>query len=718
LDARTPYPLGPAVQGEVPEVLRYCRYQGYENSSLKVGDKLITLPTFLATADESFFEMFTFPFVEGDPDTALVDRRSIVLTESMARTLFDEESPIGQAVHYVGWADFTVTGVIRDIPENSHIRFDVLVPIKEIAPGKEIGEDDWGPLFFYSYVQIAPKGSSEAAASKIASVLNENIPGLEAEIFLQPMKDVHLRSNFQWDLDNYGQGNQSILVLFSLAAAAILLLAIINFMNLSTARSSNRAKEVGMRKVSGAKRSEILAQFLGESVVHAGFGLLLALIMVQIALPFFNSLAGKRIVFADIMTPHILLFLLCLTLLTGFLAGAYPAIFLSSFHPAKVLKGAGMTGGRSQATLRKSLVVLQFALTFFLVIGTAVVDRQLAFVQDKDLGIDTQNVVTFFGDFRNVRSAKSAFLANPNVLSFTQSDSPQREQRGITDVFWEGKNPEDRRSFFPVSTDPDFLETFCIGLAEGRFFSYEFPSDAREAIVLNETAVRTMGFLSATDKRVTIGEKPYTVIGVVKDFHQSSLHRPIEPMILRWPEEIYQNCVRINPVNVEETLAFLEQTRKTFMPWLPDGPFLYEFLDERISGFYSPERKVESILRLFTAIALFTACLGLFGLASYLAEKRTKEIGIRKVLGAPIGSLIFLQTREFTKWILVSGLIAGPAAYYASHRWLLGFAYHINPGIGLGVFCVLATLIVAFLTVGFQSLRASLANPVDSLRHE
>lgn len=719
LDARTPYPLGPAIREKVPEILNFCRYQGFENQSLKYKEKTITLPDFLGTADPSFFEMFTFPFVEGDSKTSLTESHSIILTESTALRIFGEEPPMGEILTYLGgWGDFKVTGVIRDIPENSHIRFDAMVPIKDIAPGKHVGENDWGPLFFYSYVQLIPQGSTDSATSKIASVLNENIPRLEADILLQPLKDVHLRSYFQWDLDNYAQGSESTLTIFTLAALGILFLAMINFMNLATARSANRAKEIGLRKVSGARRTEVMVQFLGESLVHAFLGLFLALILVQAVLPLFNSLAEKAIVFTDLFVPQLVLILLGLTLFTGFFSGAYPAFFLSAFQPARVLKGGDVSGGRGQASLRKSLVVVQFALTLFLVMGTAVVDRQLKFVRKKSLGIDTNNVVTFLGPFRDIQAAKSTFLTNPNIVSITRSDPPQLEQRGRSDVTWEGKNPMDELQFFPVTVDPDYLETFRIGLAEGRFFSYDFPTDSTDALVLNETAVRAMGLTSAVGIRVTVGEQPYTVIGVLEDFHQSSLHRPIEPMIFTAPEFYHTMCARIRPLQVDETLAFIEGTSKSLEPRLAEMPFHFEFLDERIDAFYNVERKVEAILGLFTAIALFTACLGLFGLASFLAEKRTKEIGIRKVLGAPVLGLVYLQIQEFTKWVLLSGLIAGPAAYFASGRWLRGFAYHIDPGFSLLLMSVSATLGIALLAVGFQSFRAARANPAVSLRHE
>ncbi len=718
LDARTPFPLGPEILGKVPEVRNICRFQGYEGRDLKYGDKIIFLTNNYGTADPSFFEMFSFPFVQGDAKTALIEDRSIVLTESAARKIFGDEPPMGKILTRPGgWGDFKVTGVMKDIPENSHIKIDSLVPIRFDAPGHDVGENDWEPLFYYTYVQLAPNSTAASAAPKIAAVLNENIPNLKGQILLQPLKDVHLKSNFQWDLDNDAQASQSTLNIFTLAAVGILLLAVINFMNLATARSANRAKEVGLRKVSGARRSEVLAQFLGESILLAFLGLILALILVYLGLPLFNTLAGKSIAFSWLFDPPLIIGIAGMTLMTGFLSGSYPAFFLSAFQPSRVLKGAVISGGRSQAAFRKILVVLQFALTLFFVMGTAIVGRQLKFVREKNLGIDIQNVVTLFSVFQDYPAAKNAFLANPHILSVTRSDPPQKEQRGISGVTWEGKNTGDESQFFPVTVDADYLQTFRIGMAEGRFFSREIPTDAAEAVVLNQTAAGAMGMTSPLGKRVTIGTQAYSVIGVIKDFHQSSLHRPIEPMILRAPPFHWAICIRISPDNVRDTTAFIEATAKKFAS-SPDFTITCEFLDDRIEGFYVSERKIEAVLGLFTVIALFTACLGLLGLASFLAEKRTKEIGVRKVLGAPVSGLVLLQTREFTKWILASGMIAGPAAYFTGQQWLRRFAYHFHPGVGIFLSAVFATLLIALLAVGCQSVRAAQANPVESLRHE
>ena len=718
LDARTPFPLGPAILGKVPEVKNVCRFQGYEDRDFKYGDKIVTLTYNFGTADPSFFEMFSFPLVQGDPKTALADSQSIIVTESAARKIFGTEEAMGKVLKKTGHRkDYRVTGIMKDLPENSHIKIDSLVAIKYDAPNHDVGENDWESLFYYTYVQLAPNTSAASAGPKIAAVLNENIPNLKADILLQSLKDVHLKSSFQWDLDNYSQGSQSTLTLFTLAALGVLLLAMINFMNLSTARSANRAKEVGLRKVSGARRTDVMGQFLGESVLLAFLGLAMAMVLVYLGLPLFNKLAGKAIASSGLLAPPLLLGLVATTLLTGLLSGGYPSLFLSAFQPSRVLKGGLVSGGRSQAVLRKSLVVLQFALTLFFVMGTAVVDRQMKFVREKNLGIDTHNVVTGFAAFEDSQAARNAFLSNPNILSVTWSDPPQKEQRGIPGVTWDGMGQADESQFFPVTVDPDFLQTFRIGMAEGRFFSREFPTDATEAVVLNQTAARAMGMTSPLGKRVTIGRQAYNVIGVIKDFHQSSLHRPIEPMILRAPAFHWQMCIRISPMDVARTIAFLETTAKRFSP-VADFRYSFEFLDDRIDGFYAGERKVEAVLGLFTAIALFTACLGLLGLASFLAEKRTKEIGIRKVLGAPVPGLVYLQTREFSLWILVSGLVAGPAVYYAAGLWLRGFAYHITPGAGVFFLPFFATMIVALLAVGYQCVRAARANPVESLRHE
>ena len=368
LDARIPYPLAETIFGKIPEVKNYTRYQGVDGWKISYGDKFF-FNDFLSTGDSTFFEIFTFPFVKGDPKTALKNRYSIVITESMARKYFGTEDPMGKVLTITGRMDaFTVTGVIKDVPGNSHLHFDCIIPIVNFWEFWDGRQDGWGMIMFYTYIQLQPNSSPASVGPKIAAVLNENVPAQKAGIRMQPLMDVHLNSNFGWDLDNFEQGNQSTLTIFTLAALVVLILAIINFTNLATARSASRAKEVGLRKINGAGRSEIIGQFLGESVVISFLALLLALVIVYFILPLFNNLAGKQIALAGLFEPLLFLLLISVTLVTGILSGSYPALFLSSFQPVRVLKGEILSGGKSQAVLRKSLVVFQFSLTLFLII--------------------------------------------------------------------------------------------------------------------------------------------------------------------------------------------------------------------------------------------------------------------------------------------------------------------------------------------------------------
>jgi putative ABC transport system permease protein len=724
LDARTPTPLGPLIAAEIPEVKDVTRYQGNEWYGISLGEKSLFDVT-VGVGEPSFFKMFTFPLLKGNPDTALVEPHSIVVTESLARRFFGDEDPMGKSLTIpAGITDgdaYTVTGLIKDVPENSHLHFDCMIPASNMHKFHHVDFQNWDSTFFYHYVQLNPKASPSEAAVKMTSLVNDKKGGAKIALRLQPLKDVHLRSNFAFDRDNHSQGSLSTLTIFSIAAAVILLLACINFMNLSTARSANRGKEVGLRKVTGARRSDIIKQFLGESIVLSFIALTLALLCVWQALPFFNALAGKQLSMIRVFVGGMFLALLGVTLLTGLFAGSYPAFFLSSFQPATVLRGGWFSRSRGQSRLRKGLVVFQFALTVFLVIGTLVVDKQLRYIRSKNLGIDTQYVLTT----ENAPGLKEALLADPRVISISQSMPPGYEMRGISDISWEGKVPGDQIQFFPARVDEKYLETFHLELVKGRFFSEEMTTDRRDAAVLNETAAKVIGYDSPLGRRISlrmmngqgaIEERTYNVIGVMKDFHQNSLHRSIDPIIFINEGGHYPWInIRIRPGNVGETIHFLENTWKSRVP---NRPFNYDFLDDQIDGFYKQEIRTKSVLGLFTILALFTACLGLFGLASFIAEKRTKEIGIRKVLGATVGELVKIQTREFAVWVLMANAIAWPLAYYAAGRWLQGFAYRISLDLEQAVLAALFSLSVALLSVAYKAVRAACADPVDSLKYE
>jgi putative ABC transport system permease protein len=717
LDTRIPFPLAETILGKVPEVKNYTRYQGVDGWKIIYNNKSF-YNDFLSTADSTFFEIFSFTFIKGDPKTALKDRNSMVMTESMAHKYFGTEEPLGKVISILQPdITFTVTAVIKDVPENSHLHFDCIIPIVNFWEWWDGRESGWGMIMFYTYLQLQPGSSPEQAGQKIAEVLNENVPQQKAGIRLQQLTDIHLRSAFGWDLDNYKQGSQSTITIFTLTALGVLVLAIINFINIATARSASRAKEVGLRKINGARRAEIIQQFLGESVVITFLALLPALLIVYFGLPLLNSLMDRQLAFKNLFDTQFILSLLSVTLLTGILSGSYPAFFLSSFQPVNVLKGGKTSAGKSQANLRRILVVFQFTLTIFLITASVIVNRQNKFLRTKDLGMDTRDILVTEGVFRDVQSAKNIFLNNPDIISITVSDPPNIDQRGFSNVIWEEKIQGTEIQFFPVSVDPDYLKTFGVKMVAGRFFSDEYSSDRTEGVVLNETAVRAMGMTSPLGKKITIGNRAYRVIGIISDFHQTTLRKPVEPMILRWMIGNYSVCLRINPARKKETISFIEKTIKGYHPD-PDRPFRYQMVEERIDKFYTSEKKVEAIIKVFTAIALFTACLGLLGLASYMAEKRTREIGIRKIFGADVSAMVWLQTWDFAKWILLSGIIAGPLAYWATKDWLTGFAYHVNPGIDIFVVTVILTLMIAFLVVAYQSLKAALANPVNSLRHE
>jgi len=724
LDARAPTPCAPALKDEFPEVEDFCRFRTNNgNYGIRFGDQ-VSFTDVIGIADPSFFTMFTFPFVKGDPKTALNDSRSIVVTESLARKFFGDEDPMGKILT-VTRDPYTVTGVMRDVPANSHLQFACIIPAVNMHEYHHVDFANWQSRFFSSYVRLNREARPAETEPKLSKALSRNMNKPNLSLRLQPLEDIHLKSDFAFDLDNYNQGSAATLTLFALAAAAILLLACINFMNLATARSSNRAKEVGMRKVTGAQRVDLIRQFLGESVILSFLSLAAAILILWAVLPPFNSLSGKTMSLAGLLRPGLLGAAVGVALLSGLLAGFYPAVYLAAFEPARVLKGTFTGGERGRAVLRKGLVVLQFGLTAFFLFGIIVVDKQLRFMRTKNLGVDIQRVVTMTVPPR--RSFLDAVRTDARILNASQSIPPGTSLRTAADVVWEGKQPGDLTSFYPSKVDPEFLDTFRAEMTEGRFFSRNIQTDQTDAVVVNETGAKAMGPGSAVGRRLTLtamsaqGEidtRTYTVIGVMKDFHQTSLRQAIEPIIFtddgnQFP---YLN-IRVRATAIPETLKFLEDAWNTAVP---DRlfPFTYAFLDDRFDAFYQQDRRTRAILGIFTILALFTASLGLVGLAAFIAEKRTKEIGIRKVLGASSRGIVLMQVREFLAWVLAANALALPAAYLAAGSWLQGFAYRVEPGIAPALLAAAFSLIIALLSVSYKAIRAAQANPADALRFE
>lgn len=716
--AGSPAPLGQAMLDELPEVLNVTRVQaGWPRWNLSHGDDRF-LEEYLAAVDPAFFEVFPFPFISGDSKSALKDRYSIVLTENLAEKIFGDEEPMGQTVR-LNNTDMTVTGIIENIPRNSHLHFTFAFPAINMTKWRESKLDEWTYDQFATYVLLREDAGMDEVDRKMMNIVREHLPQFKGRVFLQPLKEIHLRSTGinTWMLSYPNKGNIAYVTIFSLTAFCILLLACINFMNLSTARHATRAREVGMRKVVGARRSDLIRQFLGESALLTLVAMLAAVFLVEVMLPTFSLLAGKELKLIQSGNGQILSGLILISLATSLISGSYPALWLSSFQPVKVIKNVGRMRKNQGGAIRKVLVVLQFTFTIGLIICTAVIYLQLDFMQKKDLGYDTENIISFaaYNQYEtNYEIAKSELLQNPGIQAVSRGFPPPAGEWGTTDVDWEGRDPSLEVKIARGSCNYDYLEVFNLKIDEGRFFSKEFSGDSRNW-VLNETAVAAMRMEEPIGKWFSFSGEKGTIIGIVKDFHGSSLHNPIAPVAMQ-PGEGFHMFVKYRPGNMADILSFLKVKWDKFVG--SHIPFRYEFIDENVKNWYQTEHRVKKIFRYFTLLAVFIACLGLFGLASFTAEQRTKEIGIRKILGARASGLMLLLVREFAKWILIANIIAWPAAYLLVTAWLKRFAYRIHLGLEIFVASAVVALLIAAITVSYQAIRAASANPIESLRYE
>ena len=715
--AGSPAPIGPTLKEIFPEIRRYTRVQsGWTGWFLHYGD-INFMEERLAAVDPSFFEVFPFPFIKGDPKTALLERHSIVLTKTLAAKCFGDEEPLGKTMQ-ISDSDMTVTGVIEDPPHNSHLQFDYAFPAVNMTDWRSSRLDSWKYDQFATYILVHENTRISELGKKILDIVKNYDSEANLKLFLQPLKDIHLHSAGMnsWMVVYPNPGNIDYVRIFSVIAACILLLACINFMNLSTARAGTRVREVGMRKVSGADRSDLIQQFFGESLVLAFLSLILAVLLAEFLLPAFNLLSGKSLSLDLTAGPEIILGLLAVALVTGIVSGSYPALFLSSFQPVKVLRPSVRYDTGRGGALRKVLVVSQFTFTVVLIIGTVVIHSQLRFIQNKDLGYDKDNIMTFasYGQYdENYPASRGELLQNPNILNVCRAFPPGPGHDGNTEVTWEGKDPAVEVMFFNEAVDYDYLDTFGMSMAEGRFFSPKFPTDT-ENYIINETAVKAMGLDNPLGKKLTYREASGTIIGVIKDYHGGSLHRKIEPKVITYSPGGFFVCVKYRGAE-NKVIGFLKEKWDKFVPGCP---FQYRFLDESIAAQYETEHHIGRIFQYFSGLAVLIACLGLFGLASFSAERRTKEIGIRKILGASASGIIFSFSKEFAKWVLLANLIAWPAAYWIMFAWLQRFAYRIDLDIKIFMLSAAASLAIAVITVSYQSLRTALANPVDSLRYE
>jgi len=708
-----PGPLAVALKDEYPEIKNSARIFHNVRRPLQFEDKVFQVK--VCGVESSFVDIFTFPFVKGNPENSFSDPNFIILTEETARKYFGDEDPIGKIMYFewwTRWLEFHVTGVVKNVPSNSHLQFDILIPFSFVtASGMKI--DTWDVGAYHSYVQLEENVDLEGVNQKISGTLKRHYPDSNANIELEHLLNIHLYNYF-------GGGPILYIYIFRTIGLFILIIACMNFMNLSTARSLNRAKEVGMRKVVGSRRMQLIGQFLGESVLLALLALVIAVILVQLLLPLINNLLDKN------LTLHysgaLILSLIGIAVITGIISGSYPSFFLSSFRPVTVLKGDIRTGSKSPL-FRKVLVITQFVISVLLIIGAIMVYKQLDYIQKKELGFEKEHIINFQmgGSFYDkYETIKQELQKHPNILSVAQTNFSFRGGFAASHVNWEGKQNNENITLAIRSVDFDFQEMFDVEMVQGRFFSRDFQTDVWQSFILNESAVKFMGLESPIGKQFScdlpFAEGKGKIIGVVKDFHFRSLHSEIAPLILVihpwWYTDAY---IKIRSEKIPNTLAVIQNKLKEFVP---EFPFELHFLDEEVDQLYQTEQRAGILVRYGTFLALFIACLGLFGLTAFTTEQRTKEIGIRKVLGASVPGIIRILTKEFTKWIIVANLIALPIAWYVMSKWLQNFAYRINIGWWILLSAGVLALVIALVTVSYQSIKAALANPVESLRYE
>ncbi|WP_347159749.1 ABC transporter permease [Pontibacter chitinilyticus] len=708
----TPGPLAEALEAELPEVKHAVRSTTWEWKQLfTLNDKALKVSG--RYADPEFFEIFTFPLLYGDPKQALQQPNSVVISETIAREFFDSPADaMGKVFKINNDKSYKVTGVAKDVPKNSTQQFDYVMPVQDWinSPGSEWLKE-WGSNALRTFVQLQPGTDLEAFNAKIKGVHKSHVKESNTELFVQPMKDMYLYSDF-----NGGGGQIDTVRLFVIVAVFILVIACINFMNLATARSAKRAKEVGVRKAIGASKPALVRQFMVESVLVAFLALFIAVNLVGILLPHFNDLTGKFIEL-NLADPKLLLLLLGVAILTGVLSGSYPAFFLSSFNPAVVLKGT-VKLNRKVTVFRKGLVVFQFILSGLLIISTLVVYLQLHYIRTKNIGLHRENLVyvPIEGEMNNRYDVIKRELQNtPGVLAVTSANqNPLMVGNSTGDIGWKGKDPNADILFSVMTVDYDFLKTMGISLKEGRDFSKDYGTDTA-AFIVNEEAVRLMQLQDPVGEWLRWGNEGH-IIGVVKNFSSTSIHYPVQPLIMRLqPKDENTLFVRVAPGQTTETLASLEGLLKRQNPAFP---FEYHFMDDDYERMYKSEAIIGELTKYFAGIAIFISCMGLFGLALFTAEQRTKEIGIRKVLGASVASIVLMLSKDFLKLVLIANAIALPLGWYFMSSWLNDYADRTELSWWIFATAFVTTLVIAMLTLSFHAIKTAVATPVTSLRTE
>jgi len=734
----SPAPFAPAVAAEIPEVVEAVRVGRNPRFIFRQGDYAFYEDNGIST-DPALFRMFTFSLVKGDAERALSGPLGIVVSESMARKYFGREDPLGRVLNVEGQTDLVVGGVFADIPRNSHLRFDYAVSI-EFARNADIWGMEWGDFNFMTYIMTSKVRDEKTLAAKLNELaVNHKCPQVvhsQLVFSVQRLDEIYLNPLGPYDIP---LGNKKYVYLFSLIAILISFIAGVNFVNLTTARAEKRAKEVGLRKVVGAERSQIIGQFFAESALMTLLALLLAVVLAKAAMPYFNALTGKELTLR-VLDPGVLVGLAVIACLVGVLAGVFPSLYLSSFHPAQVLKGSvsfmaflkGPGAGRiRRGTLRRVLVVTQFAISIVLILATAVVYAQLNFIRNRSwsTGQDTMIYVPFKENlYARYDLVRNELLRNRAIVAVAAKDSlPTFINNNTNGISWEGKTVDQNSIYMEtIRVDARYFETMGMPIVAGRGFSEAFPGDAGAAYVLNETAVRTTGLQEPVGKTFSLYGKKGIIIGVVKDTYFQPFRQELWGQAFYLYTDYVQDNSGIDIVLIrvkggpggapfKDAVAHLEKVWKSVNTF---APFEYHFLDRTIEAQHRTEQRQGRLFGVFAFLAIFISCLGLFGLASFTAEQRTKEIGIRKTLGASTPSIVFLLSRDFSKSVLAANLIAWPVGWYSMTVWLRNFAYRtaISPWIFLGA--GMAALAIAWLTVSLQTLKSARTNPVDTLHFE
>ena len=712
----TPKVLAAAMQHDFPEVEHAVRVNWPRNYLFSIGEKRLMVTGNIV--DSVFLQVFSFPLLKGDPLTALNDMHSIVLTQKLAKRIFGNEDAMGKIIKIDDKENFTVTGIAKDLPVASRFDFEYLLSWSYL---RHTGDDDnnWGNNSTRTYVSLKPNATLASIAPKM-KVLKGRYQKEETkwEMFLYPMSRWRLYSNFKGAEESGGR--IEFVRLFGIIAVFILLIACINFMNLSTARSEKRAKEVGIRKVVGAPKAALVSQFIGESVLLALIAGIIALVIVQLSLPAFNRLTDKKL-FVDYGNGWFWLKGLGFVLFTGILAGSYPAFFLSSFQPVKVLKGT-YKAVNALITPRKVLVILQFTFAIVLIIATIIVKQQIGYAQEREKGYDKNNLVYHFltGSInKNYPIIKNELLASGAASSVTKTSSPLTQ--GWSDSWgfeWEGKAVDDKTDFDRFAADEGLAGTAGLQFVKGRDFSLkEYPTDST-AVILNESAVKAMHFKEPLGQIVKDNDISWHVVGVIKDFILRSPYYPTTPMVIEGGKAGWFNVMHIKLNSSNPTAQNLQKAEAIFKKYNPEFPFEYKFVDEEYARKFTDEKRFGTLAALFAGLTIFISCLGLFGLATYMAENRIKEIGVRKVLGASVTGIATLLSKDFLRLVIVSFLIAAPLAWWGMYKWLQGYPYRVKIEWWVFATAGILSVLIAVLTVSYQAIRAAIANPVKSLRSE